>query len=122
MSNELILHVWDSLTAADVIYSFSHLNARINSLLSEFCELYKQLDLRYCSLSVCRFLCHKVPTMIEWRLGLTALKLGNRDRCSQMDMFADEVAKSIVRGHFARQGKSFNNAPKNIFRILMTYT
>ncbi len=96
MSNELILCVWDQLVAADVIYSFLHLNTRINSLLLEFCELYKQLDLRYCSLSACRFLSHQVPTMIEWCLGLTVLKLGNRYRCSQMDMFADEVAKSII--------------------------
>ncbi|CAF2101612.1 unnamed protein product [Rotaria magnacalcarata] len=121
MSNELILYVWDQLTAADAIYSFSDLNTRINSLLLQFCELYKQLDLRYCSLSACRFLCHQASTMIEWRLGLTVIKLGNRYRCSQMDMFADEVAKSIVGSHFARQGKSCNNAPKNIFRVLMTY-
>ncbi|CAF1676382.1 unnamed protein product [Rotaria magnacalcarata] len=121
MSNELILYVWDQLTAADAIYSFSDLNTRINSLLLQFCELYKQLDLRYCSLSACRFLCHQASTMIEWRLGLTVIKLGNRYRCSQMDMFADEVAKSIVGSHFARQGKSCNNAPKNIFRVLVTY-
>lgn len=121
MSNELILYVWDQLTAADVIYSFSNLNTRINLLLSEFCELYKQLDLRYCSLSACRFLSHQVPNMIEWRLGLTVLKLGNRYRCSQIDMFADEVAKSIVSSHFARKGISCGNVPKNIFRILLTY-
>jgi hypothetical protein len=121
MSNELILCVWDQLVAADVIYSFLHLNTRINSLLLEFCELYKQLDLRYCSLSACRFLSHQVPTMIEWCLGLTVLKLGNRYRCSQMDMFADEVAKSIVASHFAREGKSCTNLPKNIFRILMLH-
>ena len=65
MSNELILCVWDHLSAGDIIYSFSQLNTRINSLLQEFRGLHKQLDLRYCSLSACRFFCRQVPTMME---------------------------------------------------------
>jgi hypothetical protein len=120
MSNDLILCVWDQLSSADVIYSFSHLNTRINSLLVEFHALYKKLDLRYCSLSACRFFCRQAPNMIEWRLGLTVLKLGNRYRCSQMDLFGDEIAKSIVANHLARQGKSCDNISKDIFCILMT--
>jgi len=94
MSNELILCAWDQLSSADVIYSFSHLNTRIDSLLLEFHALYKELDLRYCSLSACRFFYHQVPNVIEWRFNLTVLKLGRRYRCSQMKLFADEVAKS----------------------------
>jgi hypothetical protein len=122
LSNELILCVWDQLTDADVMYSFSHLNTRINSLLLTFRGLYKQLDLRYCSLSACRFFCRQVPFMIEWRHGLNVLKLGNRFRCAQIDMFVGEVAKSIVTSHFARQGRSCDNTPKDILRILMTYS
>ncbi|CAF3237552.1 unnamed protein product [Rotaria socialis] len=60
--------------------------------------------------------------MMEWRLGLTALKIGNRYRCSQTDMFADEIRKSVVASHFARSGISGNNSSKDIFRILMTYS
>ncbi|CAF3999254.1 unnamed protein product [Rotaria sordida] len=93
----------------------------MNSLLLEFHGLYKQLDLRYCSLSACRFLCRQVPTMFEWRLGLTILKLGSPVRCSQMDLFVDEVARSVVANHFERQGKSSDNISKDIFRILMAY-
>jgi hypothetical protein len=93
LSNEVILCVWDKLPSADVIYSFSDLNTRINSLLLEFHGVYKQLDISYCSLSACRFLCRQVPSTIEWRLGLTTLKLGNLYRCYQMDMFAVEVKK-----------------------------
>ena len=121
ISNEVILCIWDQLSSADVIYSFSNLNTRINSLLLEFHELYKQLDLRCCSLPACRFFCRQVPTMIEWRLGLTVLKLGSPVRCSQMDMFVDEVTKSVVANHFERQGKSSDNISKDIFRILMAY-
>jgi hypothetical protein len=65
LSNELILCVWDQLTAADVMYSFSHLNTRIDSLPLKFRGLYKQLDLRYCSLSACRFFCRQVPFRVS---------------------------------------------------------
>ncbi|CAF5050317.1 unnamed protein product, partial [Rotaria sp. Silwood1] len=54
-----------------------------------FHGLYKQLDLRHCSLPACRFLCRQVPTMMQWRLGLTVLKLGSSGRCSQKDLFVD---------------------------------
>ncbi|CAF2990954.1 unnamed protein product [Rotaria sp. Silwood2] len=120
MSNELILCVWDHLSSADVIYSFSNLNTRIDSLLLEFHGLYKELDLRYCSLSACRFLCRQVPTMIEWRLGLTVLKLGNRYRSCQIDLFGYEVAKSIVIDHLLREGKSCQDISNDMFRVLMT--
>ncbi|CAF5113578.1 unnamed protein product, partial [Rotaria magnacalcarata] len=113
---------WDQLTSADAIYSFSSLNTRFNSLLIEFHELYKQLDLRHCSLSERRFFCRQVPTMMEWRLGLTVLKIGNHYRCSRTDILADEVRKSVVASHFARSGISRNNSSKDIFRILMTYS
>ncbi|CAF3029462.1 unnamed protein product [Rotaria sp. Silwood2] len=121
MSNEVILCIWDQLSSVDVIYSFSNLNTRMNSLLLEFHGLYKQLDLRYCSLSACRFLCRQVSTMFEWRLGLTVLKLGSPVRCSQMDLFVDEVAKSVIANHFERHEKSSDNISKDIFRILMAY-
>ncbi|CAF3335804.1 unnamed protein product [Rotaria socialis] len=121
MSNEVILCIWDQLSSADVIYSFLNLNTRMNSLLLEFHGLYQQLDLRYCSLSACRFLCRQVPTMFEWRLGLTVLKLGSPVRCSQMDLFVDEVAKSVVANHYERQGKSADKISKDICLILIAY-
>ncbi|CAF2093061.1 unnamed protein product [Rotaria magnacalcarata] len=121
MSNEVILCIWDQLSSADVIYSFLNLNTRMNSLLLEFHGLYKQLDLRYCSLSACRFLCRQVPTMFEWRLGLTVLKLGSPVRCSQVDLFVDEVAKSVVANHYERQGKSADKISKDICLILIAY-
>ncbi|CAM4786161.1 unnamed protein product [Rotaria magnacalcarata] len=121
MSNEVILCIWDQLSSADVIYSFLNLNTRMNSLLLEFHGLYKQLDLRYCSLSACRFLCRQVPTMFEWRLCLTVLKLGSPVRCSQVDLFVDEVAKSVVANHYERQGKSADKISKDICLILIAY-
>ncbi|CAF3351321.1 unnamed protein product [Rotaria socialis] len=121
MPNEVILCIWDQLSSADVIYSFLNLNTRMNSLLLEFHGLYQQLDLRYCSLSACRFLCRQAPTMFEWRLGLTVLKLGSPVRCSQMDLFVDEVAKSVVANHYERQGKSADKISKDICLILIAY-
>ncbi|CAF2139078.1 unnamed protein product [Rotaria magnacalcarata] len=59
---------------------------------------------------------------MEWRLGLTVLKIGNHYRCSRTDILADEVRKSVVASHFARSGISRNNSSKDIFRILMTYS
>jgi hypothetical protein len=59
--------------------------------------------------------------MIEWRLGLTVLKLGNRYRCYQLEMFANEVAKSFVANHFASQGTQCNNMSKDLFRVLITF-
>jgi hypothetical protein len=121
LSNDVILCIWDQLSSADVIYSFSDLNNRINSLLSEFHGLYKELNIGYCSLSACRFLCRQVPSMIEWRLGLTTLKIGNVYRCCQMDMLASEVRKFIIKNHFSRQGKSSDNISKDSFRLIMAY-
>jgi hypothetical protein len=121
MSNELLLCVWDQLSIADVIYSFSNLNHRIHQLLLEFCGLYKELDLRYCSLSAFRFFCHQVPLIHEWRVNLTNLKLGNRYRCSQTDLFANEVVKSFVSRYFARQGKRCDNSSKDLFRMIISY-
>ncbi|CAF0813267.1 unnamed protein product [Adineta steineri] len=119
MSNELILCVWDQLVAADVLYSFSNLNTRFDSLLVEFHGLYKQMDLRYCSLSACRFFCQQMANTNEWRLGLTILKLGNCYRCSQTDMFVEEMIKFLGTNHFVKTEKSYNNNPKDIFDVLM---
>ncbi|CAF1114414.1 unnamed protein product [Adineta ricciae] len=94
ISNEIFLCIWDYLSSADVIYSFSNLNNRFNSLLSEFYGLYKQLDLRDCSLAACRFLSSVVPTMAEWHLNLTVLKMGSRGRCSEVNLFIDGLVKS----------------------------
>ena len=120
MSNDLIVCVWDHLVAADVIYSFSNLNSRIKSLLSEFCGLFNRLDLRYCSLRACRFFCRQVTSVIEWRLNVTVLKLGNRYRCSQTDMLAEEIIKSFVANHFAEIEKPYHNVPEDIFQSLIT--
>ena len=66
------------------------------------------MDIGYCSLSACRLLCRQVASMIEWRLGLTTLKLGNLYRCCQIDMFAIEVRKFVVENNLARQGRPCN--------------
>jgi hypothetical protein len=55
--------------------------------------------------------------MVEWRLGLTVLKLGNRYRCCQLQMFANEVARSFV----VRQGTQCNNMSKDVCHALMTF-
>jgi hypothetical protein len=114
LSNELILCIWDQLLEVDVIFSFCNLNNRITSLLHEFYGLYTKLNLRYSSLSVCRYFCRQVPNMIEWRLGLTVLKLGNRYRCCQLEMFTNEIAKSFM----LREEEQYNVS--NDFRLLMT--
>ncbi|CAF2079965.1 unnamed protein product [Rotaria magnacalcarata] len=120
MSNELLLCVWDRLLAADIIYSFSNLNIRIHQLLVKFCGLYKELNLRYCSLSAFRFFCYQLPMMNEWRLNLSVLKLGNRYRCCQIDSFANEIVKSFVIRYLARQGKSYDNPSKDLFRLIIS--
>jgi hypothetical protein len=120
MSNELLLCIWDQLSFADVIYSFSHLNSRIHQLLLEFYKLYKELDLRYCSLAAFRYFCYQVPMMNEWRLNLTALKLGNRYRCSQINSFVNEVIKSFIAKYFANQDKQYLNPSKDLFRMIMS--
>jgi hypothetical protein len=121
MSNELLLCIWDQLSFADVIYSFSHLNSRIHQLLLEFCKLYQELDLRYCSLTAYRYFCHQLPMMNEWRLNLTVLKLGNRYRCSQTDLFANEVIKLFVAKYFANQGQQYVNPSKSPYRMILSY-
>jgi hypothetical protein len=119
MSNELLLCIWDQLSFADVIYSFSHLNSRIHQLLLEFYKLYKKMDLRYCSLTAFRYFCHQVPTMKEWRLNLTVLKLGNRYRCSQINSFVNEVIKLFMARYFTNEDKQFVNPSKDLFRTIM---
>ncbi|CAF1234076.1 unnamed protein product [Adineta ricciae] len=111
MCNEILLCIWDYLSSADVIYSFSNLNTRLNCLLSEFYGLYKKLDLRYCSLAACRFLSRIVPSTSDWYFGLTVLKLGNSARCSQIELFLDGVIKSLVeqQGNFSRNTKSYKH-------------
>ncbi|CAF1653756.1 unnamed protein product [Adineta ricciae] len=111
MSNEIFLCVWDYLPSADVIYSFSNLNNRINRLLSEFYGLYKELDLQYCSLSACRFISRVVPSTSNWHYSLTVLRLGNLFQCSQVDLFLDGLIKSIVE----KQGKSSDSISKDFF-------
>ncbi|CAF1517292.1 unnamed protein product [Adineta ricciae] len=122
LSNEIILCIWDELSSADVIYSFSHLNHRTDSLLIEFHGLYKRLELDYCSLSACRLLCKQIPNSVQWRLGLTVLKLGSLHRCSQVNMFVDEVFKFIVSNHFARNQKTDAvDCSNDVFHLLITY-
>ncbi|CAF4455858.1 unnamed protein product, partial [Adineta steineri] len=76
ISNELFLCIWDQLSMADAIYSFSNLNTRIDRMLLKFCGLYNKLDLRYCSLSIFRYFSHQIIMKDEWRLNLTVLKIG----------------------------------------------
>ena len=111
MSNELLLSICDQLSFADTIHSFSRLNSRIDQLLLEFYKLYKKLDLRYCSLSACRFLSRLVPSTSDWNFGLTILRLGNSARCSQVELFLDGVIKSLVeqQENFSRHSKSYKH-------------
>ena len=66
--------------------------------------------------------CQQIATMIEWRVDLTILKLGNCYRCSQSDLLAEEVIKSVVAHYFVKTGKSSDGPPKDIFDVLMTYS
>lgn len=109
------------LFVTDVIYGFSNLNSRIHQLLLEFCGLYKELDLRYCSLSIFRYFSHQLSTTNAWHLNLTVLKLGNRYRCSQTDLFANEISKLFVKRYFARQGEQCENTSKDLFRLILSY-
>ncbi|CAF4000077.1 unnamed protein product [Rotaria magnacalcarata] len=58
--------------------------------------------------------------MNEWRLNLSVLKLGNRYRCCQIDSFANEIVKSFVIRYLARQGKSYDNPSKDLFRLIIS--
>ncbi|CAF1191537.1 unnamed protein product [Adineta steineri] len=118
MSNELFLCIWDQLLMVDVIYSFSNLNRRIDDMLFEFCGLYKELDLRYCSLSIFRYFSHQIVMKHEWRLNLTVLKIGTRYRCSQMTLLADEVIKFFVKNSFIEQNKQYNNSSRTLFHMI----
>jgi hypothetical protein len=116
LSNEVILCIWDQLLAVEVIFSFFNLNNRMNSLLSEFCGLYTKLDLRYSSLSICRYFCRQIPNMIEWCLGLTVLKLGNLYRSSQLEMFTNEIVNSFI----SRQKEQCNNISNDFVYVSMS--
>jgi hypothetical protein len=120
LSNELILCIWDQLSTVDVIFSFYDLNNRITALLYEFCDLYKKLDLRYSSLSACRYFCRQIPSMNDWHLGLTVLKLGNPYRCCQLEMFANEIANVFIEKIFVHERIPYNNGSKDLSRILLT--
>ncbi|CAF0983838.1 unnamed protein product [Adineta ricciae] len=110
ISNDLFLCIWDHLTKTDVIYSFSNLNARIDCMLFKFCGLYKELDLRYCSLSIFRHFSHEIIMKDGWRLNLTTLKIGNPYRCPQMTILADEVTKFFMKNSFIRKDNQNNNS------------
>ena len=96
LSNEILLSIWDYLLDIDVIFSFSNLNNRLNSLLYNYCGFYKKLDFRYCSLSMCYYFCKQAINVFEWRVNLNILKLGNRYRCCQLDIFTNEIMKSFM--------------------------
>ena len=115
LSNEVILCIWDQLLEVDVIFSFCNLNNRITSLLYKYCGLFTKLDLRYCSLSVFRYFCHQILNTIEWRLGLTVLKLGNRYRCCQLHMFTNEISNLFRLG----EAKQYNDIPNDFSRLLI---
>ncbi|CAF1423646.1 unnamed protein product [Adineta steineri] len=98
ISNELFLCIWDQLSMADAIYSFSNLNTRIDRMLLKFCGLYNKLDLRYCSLSIFRYFSHQIIMKDEWRLNLTVLKIGNSYRCSiqfNTDLEENQTSKHL---------------------------
>ena len=95
LSHELLLCIWDNLSKADAIFSFSQLNQRFTSLLIRHCDLHHKLNLLDSSLATCRFLCRDVATSSEWRSNLTTLRLGNQFNYDQLDLLADEVMAAI---------------------------
>ena len=95
LPHELVLCIWDHLSGADAIFSFSHLNQRFTSLLVYHCDLHRQLNLSDSSLASCRFFCRSLAASLEWRLNLTVLRLGNQFDCGQLDSLANEVMMAI---------------------------
>ena len=96
LSNEILLSIWDFLLDIDVMFSFSNINNRLNSLLYKYCGFYRKLDFRYCSLSMCYYFYKQAIDVFEWRDNLNVLKLGNRYRCCQLDLFTSEIQKSFL--------------------------
>lgn len=96
LSNEVLLCIWEHLLDIEVIFSFFNINDRLDSLLYKYCGLHKKIDLRYSSLLLCQYFCQQIVTVSEWRDNLTTLKLGNRYRCSQLDILTSEITKSNI--------------------------
>ena len=97
LPHELVLCIWDNLSKADAIFSFSHLNHRFTSLLVQYCDLHHQLNLSDGSLASARFLCRSLAASSAWRLNLTVLRLGNQFDCGQLDTLANEVMKAMPK-------------------------
>ena len=119
MSNELILCIWDHLSTPDLIFSFLHLNDRINRLLLTHPKLYKELDARYASLPACRSVFRDVVETPEWRQDLVILKLGHVYRCAQLEMFASEVITSLTNSDLVTGKNRCYNTYQDPFHIFM---
>ena len=119
LANELILCVWDYLCTPDLLFSFSQLNNRITHLLLAYTKGYKELDLRYGSLSACRWIYRHVVVTPEWCRSLSVLKLGNVYRCAQLEMFASEFMSSLIaNGHVKGEQRCYKRN-KDRFHALM---
>ena len=101
LPHELVLCIWDNLSRADAIFSFSHLNRRFTSLLVHHCNLHHQLNLSNSSLASSRFFCRSIVSSPAWRLNLTVLRLGNQFDFGQLDSLANAVIATIPKQHAA---------------------
>ena len=119
MSNELILCIWEYLSTADTIFSFSNLNDRLTRLLTDFCHMYTAISLRHASLAACRFLSHYIPRSDEWRVNLVSLQLGHPHRCAQMEMFANEVFTTLAENHFASLGRPCLQVTPELLTVIL---
>jgi hypothetical protein len=119
MSNELILCIWEYLSKADAIFSFSNLNDRLTRLLTEFCHMYTEISLLHASLTACRFLSRHIPRTDEWCLNLVSLQLGHPHRCAQIDMFANEVFATLAENHFTSLGRPCLNVSPELLTVIL---
>lgn len=110
LSNEVLLCIWEHLLDVEVIFSFSNINNRLNSLLHEYCGLYRKIDLRYSSLSLFHYFCQQILSVCEWRENLNILKLGNFYRCCQLNILTSEITKSLMFKFKNVQNHSENNS------------
>ena len=97
LPHELVLCIWDNLSKADAILSFSHLNHRFSSLLVHDCNLHHQLNLSDSSLASFRFFCRPIERSSEWCSHLTVLRVEYELDYAQLDLPANTVRAAVQR-------------------------
>ena len=101
LPHEMFLCIWDNLSQADAIFSFSHLNHRFTSLLVHHCNLHHQWNLSDSALASFRFFCRAIERSSEWCSSLTVLRLGTQFDYAQVDLLANAVRAAMQRQHSA---------------------